>query len=399
MKESQDLSHERLSQLNENDYALSDELVSRVMTPALVIYADKVEHNVQAMLDYMGGDASRWRPHLKTTKSPYVYGVMVDAGVRYFKCSTVREARCLLTVLAGRAVTDADLLIAYPLQGPSLTAAGELATAYPDTRISVLSEDPLHVIQVPKNLSIFIDINPEMNRTGIPLNDYESIHAVAKAAGDRFRGLHFYDGHIHDDNATDRQTASHALYGQVCSTIHKLGEDDLTCGELVTSGTPTFRYALNYPDFADGHIGESDVAHRVSPGTVVFHDFQYDSLLEDLELKPAAMLLSRVISHPQTDLVTCDAGSKSIASEAGHPVAFVLGRPDLVAKAPSEEHLPLQCTSADKPKRGDTLLLIPKHVCPTVNLAEQALLIKSDGTAEVIEIEARAHDLLADMPI
>jgi hypothetical protein len=29
-----------------------------------------------------------------------------------------------------------------------------------------------------------------------------------------------------------------------------------------------------------------------------------------------------------------------------------------------------------------------------VNLAEQALLIKPDGTAEAIEIEARAHDLL-----
>lgn len=396
MKASQDLSGERLSKLNQTDYALSDDLVSRVMTPALIIYADKVEHNVRAMLAYMGGDASRWRPHLKTTKSPYVYGVMVDAGVRYFKCSTVREARCLLKVLAGRAVKNADLLIAYPLQGPSLAVVGELADEFPATRLSVLSEDPAHVAQIPKNLGVFIDINPEMNRTGIPLNDYESIHAVAKVSGDRFRGLHFYDGHIHDDNAAERQSASHALYDRICSTIQKLGDDNLACGELVTSGTPTFRYALNYPKFAGGRINESEVAHRVSPGTVVFHDFQYDSLLEDLELKPAAMLLSRVISHPQTDLVTCDAGSKSIASEAGHPVAFVLGRPDLVAKPPSEEHLPLQCTSGEKPKRGEALLLIPKHVCPTVNLAEQALLVKSDGTAEVIEIEARAHDLLAD---
>ena len=127
---------------------------------------------------------------------------------------------------------------------------------------------------------------------------------------------------------------------------------------------------------------------------MVFHDFQYDALLEDLELQPAAMLLSRVISHPQTDLVTCDAGSKSLAAEAGHPVAFVLGHPELVAKPPSEEHLPLQCTSGEKPERGYALLLIPRHVCPTVNLAEQALLVKSDGTAEVIEITARAHDLL-----
>ena len=390
----QDLSNERLSTLNEADYALSDELLSRVMTPALIIYADKVEHNVQAMLAYMGGDASRWRPHLKTTKSPYVYGVLLDAGVRYFKCATVREARCLLTVLAERDVTDADLLIAYPLQGPSLTVAGDLAAEFPATRLSVLSEDPLHVPQVPENLGIFVDINPEMNRTGIPLKDYQSIGAVAKAAGERFRGLHFYDGHIHDDNAAERRAASHALYEQICSTIRTLASDGLACGELVTSGTPTFRYALDYPEFAGGRIGESEVLHRVSPGTVVFHDFQYDALLEDLELQPAAMLLSRVISHPQADLVTCDAGSKSVAAEAGHPVAFVLGRPDLLAKPPSEEHLPLQCTSDDKPKRGDALLLIPRHVCPTVNLAEQALLVKADGTAEVIEITARAHDLL-----
>ena len=395
MQAFQDLSGERLSKLNEADYALPEELVSRIMTPALIIYADKVEHNVKAMLDYMEGDTARWRPHLKTTKSPYVYGVLIEAGVRHFKCATVREARCLLKVLAQHDVTNADLLIAYPLQGPALDVAATLATAFPETRLSVLSEDPLHVLQVPQNLSIFVDINPEMNRTGIPLTDYQSIKAVAQEAGDRFRGLHFYDGHIHDDSAEGRRKASHLLYDQICSTIYRLAMDALTCGELVTSGTPTFRYALDYPDFKGGHIGKSNVIHRVSPGTVVFHDFQYDALLEDLELKPAAMLLTRVISHPQADLVTCDAGSKSIASEAGYPVAFVLGRPDLVAKPPSEEHLPLQCTAGKKPNRGDALLLIPKHICPTVNLAEQALLIKPDGTHEVIEIEARAHDLLA----
>lgn len=389
----QDLSGERLSILNEADYALPADLVSQVMTPALIIYADKVEHNVQAMLTYMGGDASRWRPHLKTTKSPYVYGVLVDAGVRYFKCATVREARCLLAVLDERGVSDADLLIAYPLQGPSLAVAGDLAAAFPATRLSVLSEDPLHVPQIPNNLGVFVDVNPEMNRTGIPLANYQSINAVAKAAGERFRGLHFYDGHIHDDIAAERRAAAHALYDQVCSTIRSLAADGLASGELVTSGTPTFRYALDYPSFANGRIADSDVIHRVSPGTVVFHDFQYDALLEDLELQPAAMLLSRVISHPNVDLVTCDAGSKSVASEAGHPVAFVLGRPDLVAKPPSEEHLPLLCTSGEKPKRGEALLLIPKHICPTVNLAEQALLVKADGSSEVIEIAARAHDL------
>lgn len=390
---SKDLSEERLSTLDAADYALPDELLSRIMTPALVIYADKVEHNIQAMLSYMGGNASRWRPHLKTTKSPYVYGLLIDAGVRHFKCATVREAGCLLDVLAKRGISDADLLIAYPLQGPALSVAGELAETFPSTHISVLSEDPEHIAQIPHTLGIFVDVNPQMNRTGIPLTDYQSIHTVAQAAGKRFRGLHFYDGHIHDEAAAQRREASHALYTQISETIGQLAIDGLPCDELITSGTPTFRYALDYPGFADGNIADSEVIHRVSPGTVVFHDFQYDSLLEDLELKPAAMLLSRVISHPRGDLVTCDAGSKSIAAEAGHPVAFVLDHPELVARPPSEEHLPLHCTSTNKPKRGDTLLLIPRHICPTVNLAEQALLMKADGTAEVIEITARAHDL------
>ena len=106
------------------------------------------------------------------------------------------------------------------------------------------------------------------------------------------------------------------------------------------------------------------------------------------------MVLSRVISKPNDGLVTCDAGSKSVASEAGAPVAYVVGHPQLVAQSPSEEHLPLKVTGATGPDYGEVLLLVPKHVCPTVNLAEQALLVEEDGSATVVDVKARAHDLL-----
>lgn len=389
-----DLSDDRLNQLLPADYQLPEALIARLLTPALIIYADKVRHNVQSMLAYMDGDPSRWRPHLKTTKSPYVYGVLVDAGVRHFKCATVREARCLLRVLAERDVKDADLLIAYPLQGPALAVAGSLAEEFPHTRVAVLSEDPWHVTRIPTPLGVFVDINPGMNRTGVQLADHAGVAAVASAAGERFRGLHFYDGHVHADNAGARREVAHALYSQACDRVQALSADGLACGELVTSGTPTFRYALDFPGFNGGHVDGQATRHRVSPGTVIFHDHRCDALLEDLELQPAALVLSRVISHPRADVATCDAGSKSIAAEAGDPVAFVLGRPGLIARPPSEEHLPLHCTTDDKPRRGEALLLIPRHVCPTVNLAEQALLVNGDGSADVIDITARAHDLL-----
>jgi D-serine deaminase-like pyridoxal phosphate-dependent protein len=92
--------------------------------------------------------------------------------------------------------------------------------------------------------------------------------------------------------------------------------------------------------------------------------------------------------------VTCDAGSKSIAAEAGDPCAFVLGHPELVPLRPSEEHLPLSVRSGPLPPRGTELLLVPRHVCPTVNLAEQAILVENGEVREIAPVSARAHDLL-----
>jgi len=53
---------------------------------------------------------------------------------------------------------------------------------------------------------------------------------------------------------------------------------------------------------------------------------RYDGEVAGLGLKPAALVLSRVISRPTAERITLDAGSKGIAAEAGSPVALVLGR-------------------------------------------------------------------------
>jgi len=388
----------RLSRVSLRDYELDAALCARVMTPALVVYEDKVRRNVTRMIDYVGGDPLRWRPHLKTTKIPDVYAMLVDAGLRAFKCATVREARCMLEVLAARGTAGADLLIAYPLQGPSLQRAGALAAQFPATDLSVLSEDPGHAAAVPEGLGVFVDVNPGMHRTGIPLAKSAHIIAVARAAGTRLRGIHFYDGHIHDDDATQRRAAAHAAYDALLGLLETLAAAGIRPGEVITSGTPTFRYALDFPGFAGGTVQGSNALHRISPGTVVFHDFQYDELLEDVDLEPAAVVLARVVSHPREGLITCDAGSKSIAAECGNPVGFALGHPHLVGLSPSEEHLPMDVSAMNShvPALGSMLYLVPRHICPSVNLAEKALLVRADGQTEVVEVAGRAHDLLID---
>lgn len=380
----------RLARLAQSDYQLPAGIAERLHSPSLVVFEDRVRSNIQQMLAYMGGDPGRWRPHLKTTKTPEIWRELLLVGVRHFKCATPREASVLATLLEEMSIRDADLLVAYPLLSPNLDSVAQLAERHPDLRISILSEHPAHAASVPDHLGIFVDINPEMNRTGVPMADQAAIAAVAQAAGSRLRGLHFYDGQVRDAEAERRRERCWHLYEGLLGIEVALRRAGVVVEELITSGTPAFPYALSFPGFQD----LTTMTHRVSPGTVVFHDAFSDDLLDDVALTPAALLFTRVVSHPAADRVTCDAGSKSLAAEAGDPAAFVLGHPELLAQTPSEEHLPLQVLAGPLPERGTELLLVPRHVCPTVNLAEAFLLVGASGPPKVVAVQARAHDVL-----
>jgi D-serine deaminase-like pyridoxal phosphate-dependent protein len=231
-----------------------------------------------------------------------------------------------------------------------------------------------------------------MNRTGVPIENEPSILEVARAAGERFRGVHFYDGHIHGEDAVERREMAFEAYDRLMGLLGRFDRDGFAVGEVITSGTPSFLYALAYEPF----VGIDSTIHRVSPGTVVFHDLRSEQEIEDLDLLPAAVVLSRVVSHPAPDIVTCDAGSKSIAADAGDPCAFALGHPELEALTPSEEHLPFRVHDGARLARGSMLSLVPTHVCPTVNLADQALLVDEGRFVGVASVRARGHDLLLE---
>ncbi len=378
----------RLVDIDPAAYALPADVRARLLSPALVVYLDRVRDNLRAVLALTGGP-ERWRPHVKTVKTPEVFAEVVRAGVRRFKCATTRELDHLLQTLEAQGVTDGDVLVAYPLVGPALDELADVASSFGGARVSVLCEDAAGVGVVPPDVGVFVDVNPGMHRTGIPVREVDAILAVAAAAGPRFRGVHFYDGHLHDDPAGRREEAF-AAYDELVGLVERLEAAGHAVPEVVTSGTPTFRLALGHPGLA----ALPRTAHRVSPGTVVLHDQRSEEENPDLDLHPAALLFTRVVSRPRAGLVTCDAGSKSLGADAGDPAAVVLGRPELVARSPSEEHLPLEVTAGPAPARGDELLLVPRHVCTTVNLAEEVLLVEGGRVVGSARVAARAHPLL-----
>jgi D-serine deaminase-like pyridoxal phosphate-dependent protein len=379
----------RLASFTAANFRLPDAELETLQSPALLVDLDAVRSNIRAILACCGGDAARWRPHLKTTKLGPVWAELLRAGVRHFKCATTREAALFLEVVRAEGVSGADLLVAYPHVGPARRRLGELAREHPGVKLSLLCEEADDVAAIDRELSLFVDVNPGMDRTGLDPAGVERIAAIARGAGPRWRGIHFYDGHIHDVDYAIRRAKAHATYERLMALVAALARASLSVGEIVTSGTPTLRPALDYAPFR----ARGAPVHRISPGTVVFHDQRSADEAPELALAPAAVVLARIVSRPSPARVTCDAGSKSIAAEAGDPCAFVLEHPELVAGRPSEEHLPLDVTSGPPPARGTPLYLVPRHVCPTVNLAEEAVVIERGRIAAIAPVAGRAHEL------
>lgn len=361
------------------DTFLSDGIDSgELHTPALAIHMPSVRHNIDRVIDALG-EPSCWRPHLKTTKIPQVWQALLDAGVERFKCANTLEMSILLSM-----APEADILLAHHASPAGIQRLSELADACPSARISTLVETIDEVNALPGNVGAFVDVNPGMNRTGIPMRELDRIEQVTLASGDQWRGLHFYEGHIRGGEEEARRGRAHAAFDTLLQIDANLGG----AFELITSGTPTFTHALTHANLV------GTMRNTVSPGTVVYHDAISERIPEiaRLQLRPAAAVLAHVVSHPDEHLVTVNAGHKSISADTGDPCCVVMGSDRLIPLHPSEEHLPIRVIKGDMPARGELLTLVPEHVCPTVNLARHALLLDSGNAASVVRVQAAGHE-------
>jgi len=360
------------------------ENVEALLTPALVIYPEIVDRNIAATLRLLGGDANRWRPHLKTAKLGFIMHRLVEKGVVNAKCSTTVE------LAAACEAGMKDVLLAYAVVGANARRVRQVAEQYPNVRISVLVENVEQIAAwTGTRIGIFVDVNPGMDRTGISQDGIGGIIDVVRAAGSQFRGLHYYDGHMSAVSLEEREKLAHKGYDRLMEIVEAVGGAGFPIEEVITSGTPAFPCSANYGPFANGKF-----VHRTSPGTIVYSDAtSIKQLPAEWGYQPAALVVSTVVSHPKPNVVTCDAGHKSVSADAGVPTCAVAGRADMIPLKPSEEHLPIEITGGAVPEIGELLYLIPRHVCPTVNNFDDAVIVE-DGRAVAVErVTARGHEM------
>ncbi len=345
-------------------YVIGD--TSGIASPALLIYPERVQHNIQTLLAMAGGNPVRLRPHVKTSKAAEPIRLLLNAGITTFKAATIAEAELLAMEKAP------DLLLAYQPVGPAITRLLALEKKYPATRFSCLVDNPALVPELAaaaKNagtkLELWIDLNVGMNRTGIDVAGSLPLYeTICREETLLFRGLHAYDGHLHDPSLETRKLAVEAAFRPVDELRAQLTVRENRAIELIAGGTPSFPIHLQHED-------------RVcSPGTFVYWDQNYLSYTEQ-PFQPAALLLCRVVSFPTATRVCVDLGHKAVAAENDiSRRVYFLNAPQLMPVGQSEEHLVLEAGEGHAFKIGDILYGLPWHVCPTVALHESAITIE-----------------------
>ncbi|QDV58054.1 D-TA family PLP-dependent enzyme [Rosistilla oblonga] len=335
-----------------------------VESPGLLVDSDKIQQNIDRMIEIVGGaeHVDRLFPHVKTHKMPEVTRMQVDAGITKFKAATLSEAQ----MAAGAGASE--VLIAHQLVGPKLDRLATLIEDFPNTKFAVLTDDPQAADAINEKcgdadspLDVYIDIDCGMHRTGIPLgarSDALRAH-IDSLSGLNFAGLHVYDGHLHDPDLQQRTDKVKEILGKVA-----LHEKEHPSPRIIVGGSPTFG------------IWAAETSWHLSPGTTLLWDFGYGDAHPDLPMTIAAALISRVISKPGEGKICIDLGHKSIAAEM--PLEKRFQFPDLPDAQPigqSEEHLVLQTANAASLHVGDIVIAIPRHICPTVALHSHATVV------------------------
>ena len=350
-----------------------------ISTPSLVVFPKRILHNIKLMIEIAGGTESL-RPHIKTHKMSEIIKMQIDNGINKFKCATITEAELLAKSGAK------DILLAIQPTGKNISRFISLIEIYPESIFSTIVDNEYSLNEINNrakekkiSVSIWLDINNGMNRTGVePNNEACSIfQKIASASNLNAKGLHVYDGHIRESDYSERKHVCDNAFSHVLDLKKNIEKKGILIDKIVVGGTPTFPI----------HAKRENV--EVSPGTSLLWDDRYGTAFEDLKFIHSAVLIGSIISKPSKDLLCINLGHKSVASEMDFPRLSFLNLKNTEQIGHSEEHLVVKCNESDKYPVGMICYSIPSHICPTVPKFSKVLTVDEGEVIGEWKVSAR----------
>jgi D-serine deaminase-like pyridoxal phosphate-dependent protein len=234
-------------------------------------------------------------------------------------------------------------------------------------------------------IGILVDMDVGYGRTGVstPQEALALAQAIDRANGARLDGIMTYPGHVWD--AADQQEPRLAKISEKIRRTIELWTQAGLAATIVSGGsTPTMLQSHHLPELTE-----------IRPGTYIFNDMNTVRGgfcgLEDC----AARIIVTVISTAVKGQVVVDAGNKTLTSDqcvpapqSGH--GLVVELPEAKITRLSEEHGQIDISGCARiPHVGDRLSIVPNHICPCVNLQDQAWWIEPGEPPQPLVVDAR----------
>lgn len=323
-------------------------------TPALIIEANALEHNLSAMAASYPGTSLR--PHVKAHKCTSLAKVQERFGHTGFTCATPREVLGL-----AKANLNTDILLAN--ECVDVARLGALAGT--NVTIAVDSEETIRAAFRAGLKKVVIDVFVGLPRCGCEPDDAGRLADLARSLGLTVRGVMGYEGHLMMvAEHSERLTKVEASMALLRSSANDVGGDIISAG-----GTGTYNLHSN--------TGVTEI----QAGSYSLMDTQYAQL--GLPFAQAVFVVGTVISSNQKWAVI-DVGLKSLGMDHGNP--SIDGHSVWFC---SDEHTTFSPNEGTPPKVGTRIRVIPAHVDPTVAQHEAAWVVSGDDIVDRWAIDLR----------
>lgn len=360
-----------------------------IETPALLVDLDVMERNLSRAAEYAAAHGLALRPHVKTHKSPVVAARQIALGAAGLTCATAFEADVMSAVTS-------DILVAYP--PVAAMRAARLASLPPHVDLIVALDSPEAIRGMSQSaaahgrmVGVYVELDLGMHRVGVPgIEDAIALaRAVRKEPSLDFRGIAFYPGHVRE--APDDQDAKLAAMERALDEALRRFEAEGVAPRVVSGGsTPTL-----------WRTHEVRGVTEMRPGTYVYNDRTTATIGACAWEDCALTVMATVISTAVPGQAVIDAGTKSLGREPirgadGEGFGQLLEHPDVLVERMSEEHGVLDLSRSDwRPEVGETVRVVPNHVCIVVHLHDVVYGVR-DGLLETSwPVAARGRGQLA----
>ena len=350
---------------------------SAIITPALVIDEPTMDSNLRRMSESMATRPAGLCPHFKTHKCIEIARRQLELGAVGITCAKLGEAEVLVEagidniLIANEVVTPAKLrhLAELASQSRLIVAVDNLAN------VRALSDATR---RAGSTLQILVEVDVGLHRCGVssPEAALDLATLIDKMPGLELVGVMGYEGQtvFEVDDDKRRRNVTHSMQRLVAVADH-LRQYDLAVDIVSAGGTGTFDMTGSYPGVTE-----------IQAGSYPFMDTKYSRL--DLPFQVALTLLTTVISLPEPGRAVVDAGMKSLSTDNGLPQVVSPSGVRLLAL--HEEHGILEVTAPDQQLGIGTIVEIaPSHVCTTVNLHDEYIVVSEDTVKDVWSIVGR----------